>query len=106
MAQVRIPADRAPTPPGEMLLEEFIKPLGMTQVQLAARIGVSYVRLNEIINGRRGITPSTALRLAKALGTAPQLWLNGQLALDLYRASHDEEEIRQLARIQPVSAAG
>src|SRR5215467_2020963 len=103
MAQVRIPSDRSPTPPGEMLLEEFIKPLGMTQAELADRIGVSYVRLNEIINGRRGITPSTALRLAKALGTTPQFWLNGQLALDLYRASHDAEELRQLARIVPVS---
>jgi addiction module HigA family antidote len=64
MAQVRIPSDRPPTPPGEMLLEEFIRPLGMTQAELADRIGVSYVRLNEIVNGRRGITPSTALRLA------------------------------------------
>lgn len=71
MAQVRIPSDRPPTPPGEMLLEEFIRPLGMTQAELADRIGVSYVRLNEIVNGRRGITPSTALRLAKALGTTP-----------------------------------
>jgi addiction module HigA family antidote len=71
--QVRIPADRAPTPPREMLLEEFIKPLGMTQAELADRIGVSYVRLNEIVNGRRGITPSTALRLAKAFSTSPQL---------------------------------
>jgi len=103
MAQVRIPSDRAPTPPGEMLLEEVIKPLGMTQAGLADRIGVSYVRLNEIINGRRGITPSTAPRLAKALGSSPQFWLNGQLALDLYRASHDEEEIRQLEPIEPVS---
>jgi addiction module HigA family antidote len=62
-----------------MLLEEFIKPLGMTQAELADRIGVSYVRLNEIVNGRRGITPSTALRLAKAFSTSPQFWLNGQL---------------------------
>ncbi len=103
MAQVRIPTDRPPTPPGEMLLEEFIRPLHMTQAELADRIRVSYVRLNEIVNGRRGITPSTALRLAKALGTTPQFWLNGQLALDLYQASHDEEELRQLARIEPVS---
>jgi addiction module HigA family antidote len=63
-----------------MLLEEFIRPLGMTQAELADRIGVSYVRLNEIVNGRRGITPSTALRLAKARGTTAQFWLNGQLA--------------------------
>jgi addiction module HigA family antidote len=101
---MRIPADRPPTPPGEMLLEEFIKPLGLTQAELAERIGVSYVRLNEIVNGRRGITPSTALRLAKALGTTPDFWLNSQLAVDLYRVSHDEEELRQLERIQPVQA--
>ena len=99
---MRIPAERPPTPPGEMLLEEFLKPLGMTQSELAERIGVSYVRLNEIVNGRRGITPSTALRLAKALGTTPDFWLNSQLAVDLYLASHDEEELQQLERIQPV----
>jgi plasmid maintenance system antidote protein VapI len=87
MTQVRIPSDRPPTPPGEMLLEEFIRPLGMTQAELADRIG-----------------PSTALRLAKALGTTPQFWLNGQLALDLYRVSHDEEELRQLERIEPVAS--
>ncbi len=92
MAQVRIPSDRRPTPPGEMLLEEFIRPLGMTQAELADRIGVSYVRLNEIVSGRRGITPSTALRLAKAPGTTPQFGLNGLLALDLCQAPHDEEE--------------
>jgi addiction module HigA family antidote len=103
MPQVRIPSDRPPTPPGEMLLEEFIKPLGITQAELADRIGVSYVRLNEIVNGRRGSSRSTALRLAKALGTSPQFWLNGQLALDLYKASHDEEELRELERIEPVA---
>jgi addiction module HigA family antidote len=101
---MRIPADRPPTSPGEILLEEFLKPLRMTSAELAERIGVSYVRLNEIVNGRRGITPSTALRLAKALGTTPDFWLNGQLALDLYRASHDEKELRQLELIEPISA--
>src|SRR5215475_15713928 len=103
MTQVRIPAERPPTSPGEMLLEDFIRPLGMTQAELAERIGVSYVRLNEIVNGRRGITPSTALRLAKAFGTSAQFWLNGQLALDLYKASHDEKELRELERIEPVA---
>lgn len=100
---MRIPAERAPTPPGEMLLEEFLKPIGMTQAELADRIGISYVRLNEIVNGRRGITPSTALRLARVFGTSPQFWLNGQLALDLYRASHDEKEMREVERIEPIS---
>ena len=75
----------------------------MTQAELADRIGVSYVRLNEIVNGRRGITPSMALRLARALRTSPQFWLNGQLALYLYKASHDEEELRQLERIEPIA---
>lgn len=89
---MRIPAERPPTPPGEMLLEEFLKPLGLTQTDFADRIGVSYLCLNEIINGRRGITPSTALRLAKALGTTPDFWLYGQIAIDLYRVSHDDEE--------------
>lgn len=101
---MRIPTDRPPTPPGEMLAEEFLKPLGMTQAELAERIGVSYVRLNEIVNGRRGITPSTALRLAKALRTTPDFWLNSQLAIDLYRVAHDEEELRQLERIEPIGA--
>jgi addiction module HigA family antidote len=75
----------------------------MSQAELAELIGVSYVRLNEIVNGRRRITPSTGLRLAKALGTTAQFWLNGQLAIDLYQASHDEDELRQLERIEPVS---
>jgi addiction module HigA family antidote len=99
---MRIPAGRPPTPPGEMLLEEFLKPLGLTQAEFAERIGVSYVRLNEIVNGRRGVTPSTALRLAKALGTSPDFWLSSQLAIDLYRVSHDENELRELERIEPI----
>ena len=97
-----MPEEREPTHPGEMLLEEFLGPLGITQKEFADRIGVSYVRLNEIVNGRRGVTPSTALRLAKAFGTSPEFWLNGQIALDLYRAMHDEGEVRALGRIRPV----
>jgi addiction module HigA family antidote len=92
-----------------MQLEEFITLLTMTQAELAGRIGVSYVRLNEIVNGRRGITPSAALRLAKALGTTPQFWLNGQLALDPYQASHDEEapwaSSRRTLAARPLPAA-
>lgn len=100
---MRVPTDREPTPPGEMLLEEFLRPLGMTQTELAERIGVSYVRLNEIVNGRRGISPSTALRLAKAFGTSAEFWLGGQLASDLYRLYHDESEIQEIERIEPVA---
>jgi len=81
-----IPTNRVPTHPGEMLLEEFIKPLGITQSDFADRIGISRVRLNEIVRGRRGITADTALRLGKALGTSALFWLNGQAAHDLARA--------------------
>jgi addiction module HigA family antidote len=86
-----IPTDRMPTSPGEMLLEEFIKPLGLTQGALADKLGMSRVAVNEIVNGRRGVTPATALRLGKALGTTPEFWLNGQISVDLYKAEHDEE---------------
>jgi len=66
-----------------LLLEEFLKPLGMTQTELATRIRVPYVRVNEIVNGKRRVTPSTALPLAKVFGTSPEFWLNGQLVSDL-----------------------
>jgi addiction module HigA family antidote len=85
-----LPKNRPPTHPGEMLLEEFLKPLGMTQSDLARRIHVSFPRVNEIINGRRGITPDTALRLSKLLGTTPEFWLNGQRNWDLWHALHSE----------------
>ncbi|MEO7841575.1 MAG: HigA family addiction module antitoxin, partial [Anaerolineales bacterium] len=62
---VRVPTNRIPTHPGEMLLEEFLTPMGISQKDLADNIEVPYQRINEIVNGRRGITPSTALRLAK-----------------------------------------
>ena len=85
-----------------MLLEEFLKPLEITQTELAERVRVPYVRVNEIVNSKRRITPSTALRLAKVFGTSPEFWLNGQLALDLYRTINDEKEIGELEQIEPV----
>ncbi len=84
-------------------MEEFLKPLGMTQTELAERIRVPYVRVNELVNSKRRVTPSTALRLAKAFGTTPEFWLNGQLALDLYRAINDEREISEVEQIESVS---
>ena len=65
---IRIPTHGAPTHPGEMLMEEFLKPLKMTQIQLAERLGVSYPRVNELIRGKRGVTPDTALRLERLFG--------------------------------------
>ena len=96
-----LPRHRPPTHPGEMLLEEFLKPLGMTQMELAERIRVSYPRVNEIIKGKRGITPDTALRLARLLGTTPEFWLNGQLNWDLWHAQRSPKarEIRRIKRV-------
>ena len=96
-----LPRHRPPTHPGEMLLEEFLKPLGMTQMELAERIRVSYPRVNEIIKGKRGITPDTALRLARLLGTTPEFWLNGQLNWDLWHAQRSPRarEIRRIKRV-------
>lgn len=84
-----------------MLLEDFLKPLGMTQVELAAQIRVSYPRVNEIINGKRGITPGTALRLSALFGTTPEFWLNGQRNWDLWHAmrSPTAKEIRTIRRV-------
>jgi addiction module HigA family antidote len=72
-----------PTSPGEMLLEEFLKPLGISQLAFARHIGVSFKRINEIVNGRRAITPETAWLFAKALGNSPQFWMNLQTTYDL-----------------------
>ncbi len=98
-----LPKHRAPTHPGEMLLEEFLEPFGMTQSSLAELIHVSYPRVNEIINGKRGITPDTALRLARLFGTTPEFWLNGQRNWDLWHAMRSPEA-RDLDKIKPVSA--
>lgn len=79
----RIPSSRTPTHPGEVLLEEFLVPLGVTQVALARHLGVSVQRVNELVRGKRGITPETAWLLAGALGTTPQFWVNLQTNYDL-----------------------
>ncbi len=97
---IRIPTDREPTHPGEMLLEEFLNPMNITQRQLADAIQVPYQRINEIINGKRGITSSTALRLAKYFGNTPDFWMNLQLRADLYDATKKEESILQ--HIKPI----
>ena len=95
---VRIPTHRAPTHPGEMLLEEFLLPMHITQRELAEAIQVPYQRINEIVNGKRGVTPSTALRLAKFFGMTPAFWMNVQLRWDLYWAQQEEQGV--LASIQ------
>jgi len=98
---IRIPTHRAPTHPGEMLLEEFLKPMELTQRDLANSIHVPYQRINEIINGRRGVTPSTALRLSKFFGVSPDFWMNLQLRWDLYFAQQSDAD--ELKTIKPVA---
>ena len=100
---VRIPTHREPTHPGEMLLEEFLTPMGLTQRELADGIHVPYQRVNELVNGKRGVTPHTALRLAKFLGTTPDVWMNVQLRWDLYHAQR--LEATALVRIKRIRAS-
>lgn len=76
-----------PLHPGEMLREEFLEPLGLSQAAFARKIGWSRARLNELIRGKRGITVEAALDLADVLGTSPKLWLNLQATYDLDRAT-------------------
>ena len=95
---VRVPTHRSPTHPGEMLLEEFLEPLGITQRELADAIHVPYQRINELVNGRRGVTPSTALRLGQYFGMSPGYWMNLQLRWDLFHAKR--EEAAELKRIK------
>ena len=99
---VRVPTNRIPTHPGEMLLEEFLNPMGLTQRELADSIHVPYQRVNDIVNGRRGITPSTALRLARFFNMSADFWMNLQLRWDLYFAQQDE--VKTLEAIHPFSA--
>ena len=96
---VRIPTKREPTHPGEMLLQEFLLPLGMTQRDLATAIRVPYQRVNEVVRKRRGVTPSTALRLSKFLGTSPDFWMSLQLRWNLYHAQRAEAD--QIESIRP-----
>ncbi len=90
-----LPENRVPTHPGEILLEEFLNPFGLSQVAFAAHIGVPVQRINEIVRGKRGITPETAWLFAEAFGTSPEFWLNLQTNYDLVRSRPK----RQVARI-------
>jgi addiction module HigA family antidote len=101
---VRIPTNREPTHPGDMLLAEFLEPMGITQRELADAIHVPYQRVNEIINQKRGITPSTALRLAKFFRVSEDFWLSLQLRFDLYKAR--KREAKDIKSIRPVRNVG
>ena len=101
---VRIPTHREPTHPGEILREEFLIPLHLSQRALAEALDVSYQRVNELVNGHRGVSAATALRLARFFGTTPELWLTLQRRRDLYQAAW--QEARALERIRPFLIEG
>ena len=98
---VPVPAHREPTHPGEILREEFLLPMGITQQQLADGIHVSFQRINQLINGKRGVTPSTSLRLARFFEVSEDFWMNLQVRWDLYRARKKEQTI--LEKIKPAN---
>ena len=100
--QRRLPTDRPPTHPGEMLLEEFLKPLGISQSAFARQLDVSFPRLNEIINGKRSVTTDTALRLARVTGMSTQFWLGLQQDWDLWHALRSEEA-NEIAKLEPLA---
>ncbi|MDQ4144536.1 MAG: HigA family addiction module antitoxin [Actinomycetota bacterium] len=91
-----LPKNRIPTHPGEILLEDFLKPLGVSQVALAEHLDIPVQRINELVRGKRGVTPETAWLLAGALGTTPEFWINLQANHDLVR-NRPKKKVRQLA---------
>ncbi len=100
----RTPKNRHPATPGHILSTQYLEPLGITVTDFADRIGVTRARLSEIINGRRGVTPDTALRLARVLSTTLDLWLNLQQNVDLYDALHSDDA-HAIERLRPLISA-
>jgi addiction module HigA family antidote len=93
-----IPRNRPPTPPGEILLEEFLKPMGMTQTALAGRMSVPLQRVNTLINGKRAVTADTALLLSEIFGTSAEFWMNLQAQSDLFAAQRRRDAKRPQRR--------
>ena len=93
------PSHRTPTHPGEILREEFLVPLGLTQVALAEHLGIPLQRINELVRGKRGATPETAWLLSQAFGTTPEFWLNLQASYDLALS----RPLRRVQRLRKVS---
>lgn len=104
LVQRRLPTDVPPTHPGEMLLEEFLKPLGISQSAFAIRLGVSFPRLNEIVRGKRAVTPDTALRLARVTRMSADFWLGLQSDWDLWHALRSKSA-SAIAKLTPLPRA-
>jgi len=93
-----IPKNRIPEHPGEILMEEFLAPMEMTQSAFAEHLGIPVQRVNEIVNGRRGITPDTAWMFGRALGTSPEFWMNLQATYDLARSREDAKNVKPIKK--------
>ncbi len=92
-----LPKNRKPTHPGEMLLEEFLKPLNLTQQSFAKHMGWTYAKVNEIVNGKRGVSPEVALSLSDAFSNTPQFWMNLQSQYDLWMAMQKHKEKKKVS---------
>ena len=101
----RLPSRRRPTHPGRVFLKAVLEPLGLTQREAAERLRISYPRMNEIVNGKRTVTPETALRLARFSGTEPEFWLDLQQAVDLWDALH-ADGVDDIDAIEPAMGPG
>ena len=104
LVQRRLPSHRPPTHPGEMLLEEFLRPLGISQSAFAVQLDVSFPRLNEVTNAKRAVTPDTALRLAQVTGMSADSWLGLQQDWDLWHAMRSDKA-KEIARLEPLRDA-
>ena len=96
---------RKPSPVSEILVEEFMKPMGLTQGALAEAMGVQRKHVNELCNDRRNVTAATALILARVFGNSPDFWLNVQRRTELGEAMHDPKEQARIERAKPLSTA-
>jgi len=98
---MRMPTNQPPIHPGEILLEEFIKPYGITPAELSRRISISRQQINAVINGKKGISTDMALRLSQLFGTSTELWLSGQMKWDIWHKLHGEP-VDELEKIEPI----
>lgn len=99
---ISIRSKRTPRHPGRVLVEDFLSRIpGVTQAEVADGLGMSRPRLNELVNGVRGVTPDTALRLSRGFGTTPEFWMSAQAAWDLYEAGRSRQRMREIDRIEP-----
>lgn len=92
-----LPKYRKPTHPGEVLSEEFLKPMGISQTKLASHLGWSHAKINEIINGKRGVTAETALAFSDVFGTTAEFWINLQTNYDLWEAQQEHKKRKKIA---------